>query len=446
MRSFLLLLAAGLVSVQAAGFQVPRYMLSPGTKLWYTGESETKDPRGASHSSRLREHWVLSDSGGVFRVLLRVVDQEYKTDTAGKRTDEPAETGWELFEMAPDGKLLRDQSTVNIDVSALFPPLPADSAAAVSGWKLVDTSSSARYVYSYRLDNKSLSDSLWIVDRTTSTSFDIVYGVPTVEERMVIDTRRGLPLRRESRSADTTWKSESKGSIRLDSVTKYDAASLQPRFRDLIGYFDVKRAYEQEADKTDPEDTNDVAGRRALALLQDALQRTQDSTVIGLLNEDIKQHEQASEYRLARARGRLQQLGKPAPAWRLSDLDGKKHSLKDYRGKVLVLDWWYKDCPWCILAMPALTAVAKSYADRPVAILGMNVDADTNDARFAVEKCKPGYPSLSAGKELARKYGVTGYPTLFIVDKQGKIADVHVGYARDLAARLSKKLDALLGP
>ena len=76
----------------------------------------------------------------------------------------------------------------------------------------------------------------------------------------------------------------------------------------------------------------------------------------------------------------------------------------------------------------------------------MNVDADTNDARFAVEKCRPGYPSLLAGKELAKEYGVTGYPTLFIVDKQGRIADVHVGYAKDLAARLSRKLDALLGP
>ena len=57
----------------------------------------------------------------------------HKTDTAGKRTNQPTKTGWELFEMTPDGKLLRDQSTINVDVSALFPPLPADSAAAAGG-------------------------------------------------------------------------------------------------------------------------------------------------------------------------------------------------------------------------------------------------------------------------------------------------------------------------
>ena len=368
----------------------------------------------------------------------------HKTDTAGKRTNQPTKTGWELFEMTPDEKLLRDQSTINVDVSALFPPLPADSAAAATGWEQKDTFIGS--VDHYRLVNMSLSDSLWLVDRTQSSPFDIVYGAPASEARVVIDTRRGLPLRREGRSADSASKNESKGSIELDSVTKFDIASLQPQFRDVIGYFDVKKAYEEEGAKSDPDDTTGTADKRALALLQDGLKRAQDSTVIGLLKDDIKQEEQSSEYELSEVRNRLQWRGKPAPAWKLSDLAGKEHSLTDYRGKVLVLDWWYKGCPWCILSMPTLTEVARRYADRPVAILGMNVDRNPSDARFAVEKCKPGYPSLLAGRDLAKEYGVTGYPTLFIVDKQGKVADVHVGCAKDLASRLSKKLDPLLGP
>lgn len=302
MIRLLLLVAAGLVPVQAAGFQVPRYRLTPGAKLWYAGESEAKSARGVSHSSRLREHWVLSDSGGVFRVLMRVVDQGYKTDTAGNRTDEPVETGWELFEMTPNGRLLRDQSTIDVDVSALFPPLPADSAAAASRWIWVDTSGFVRYTYSYWLDNKSLSDSLWLVDRTMSTPFDIVYGAPTGEARVVIDTRRGLPLRRESRSADITGRRATQGNTVLDSVTKFDAANLQPQLRDIISYFDVKKAYEEEGAKADPDDTTGAADKRALALLQKALQRTRDSTVVGLLKQDIKQQEQSSEYQLSQTK------------------------------------------------------------------------------------------------------------------------------------------------
>ncbi len=444
MTRFLLILTAGLASVQAAGFQAPRYRLIPGTKLWYNGEFDTKNARGASHSSRLHEHWVLSDSGGVFKVLLRVVDQGYRTDTAGKRNDVRPTTGWELFEMTPDGKLLRDQSTVSVDVSLLFPPLPADSAAAVSGWQQKGTLIGS--VDSYRLDNKSLSDSLWLVDHTQSSPLDIIYGAPANAARIVVDTRHGLPLRREGRSVDTASKSESRANIRLDSVTKFDIAELQPRFRDIIGYFDLERTYEKELESRDPEDTSGTVENRGLAMLRNALQRAQDSTVIGLLNQDIKRHEQSTEYQLSRLRARLQWRGKPAPAWKLTDLAGKEHSLKDYLGKILVLDWWYKDCPWCILAMPALTEVAQRYAGRAVAILGMNVDRNPDDARFAVEKVKPGYPSLLAGREVAKEYGVTGYPTLLIVDKQGKIADVHTGYSTDLTTRLSKQFDALLGP
>jgi thiol-disulfide isomerase/thioredoxin len=444
MTRFMLLLVAGLVSAQAAGFQIPRYRLAPGTILWYTGESETKNPRGSSRNTRLREHWVLSDSGGVFRVLLRVVDQNYKTDTAGNRTDQPSQTDWELFEMTTDGRLLRDQSTVNVDVSALFPPLPADSAAAVSGWRHKDTLVGSEDFY--RLDNKSPSDSLWLVDHTQSSPLDVVYGAPASEARIVVDTRRGLPLRRDGRSADTASGRESQASIRLDSVTKFDPANLPRQLLDMASYFDTRQAYDEESDKSDPEDTSGVADKRALAVLQDALGRTQDSTVITLLNDDIKRHEQAAAYSLSRLRTRLQWRGKPAPDWKLSDLSGRRHSLSDYRGKVVILDWWYKDCPWCILAMPALSEVARRYADRPVSVLGMNVDRDSADARFAVDKVKPGYLSLLAGRDVAKEYGVTGYPTLFVIDKQGRVADVHTGYSKDLTTLLSKKLDALLGP
>jgi thiol-disulfide isomerase/thioredoxin len=445
MIRFLMLLAAGIASAETVGFQVPRYRLTPGTKIWCTGLSDARDSRGTSHGTRLREHWVLNDSDGVFRVLMRVTNRGYKIDTAGRRTDDKVETGWELFEMKPDGELLSDNSTMNIDVAGFFPLLPNDSASAVNGWTQIDTSNPLPSTYSFRLENKNVRDSLWFVDRSEATPLDTVYVFPARQQRSVIDTRRGLPLRRESGYADTANHEESQGSITLDSVTRFDATALPPQLHDVIGYFDAQKAVDAEFAKSDPDDTSDVVVKRVRGILADAVARMRDSTAIGLVENDVRQLEQGQEYSLAQTRNRLQLRGKPAPDWNLADLEGKKHSLKEYRGKVLVLDWWYKDCPWCMLAMPRLTEVAARYADRPVAILGMNVDRDTADARYAIEKMRPGYPSLLAGKDLAKKYKVAGYPTLFIVDKKGKVADVHVGYSKDLVADLSKKLDALLG-
>jgi len=376
---------------------------------------------------------------------MRVTNRGYKIDTAGRRTDDKVETGWELFEMKPNGELLSDKSTMNIDVAGFFPLLPNDSASAVNGWTQIDTSDPLPSTYSFRLENKSVRDSLWLVDRSEATPLDSVYVFPARQQQSVIDTRRGLPLRRESRYADTASHEESQGSITLDSVTRFDAADLQPQLRDVIGYFEAQKAVDAEFAKSDPDDTSDAVVKRVRGILADAVARMHDSTAIGLVEGDIKQLEQGQEYSLSQTRNRLQWRGKPAPDWNLTDLGGGKHALKDFRGKVLVLDWWYKDCPWCMLAMPRLTELARRYADRPVVILGMNVDRDTAYARSAVEKMRPGYSSLLAGKDLAKEYKVTGYPTVFIVDKKGKVADVRVGYSKALVADLSKRLDALLG-
>ena len=310
----------------------------------------------------------------------------------------------------------------------------------------MDTSDPLPSTYSFRLDNKSIHDSLWLVDRTSSTPLDTVYGLPAGKQRSVIDTRRGLPLQRESGQSDEASHRESHGSIKLDSVTKFDTSRLEPQLQDIIGYFDVEKATDEEVAKSDPDDASDAVFRRVRGILQAAAERMHDSIAIGLVNDDIRQFDKSREYSLSEARNRLQWRGKPAPDWKLADPAGKRHALKDYRGKVLVLDWWYKDCPWCMVAMPKLTEVARKYADRAVVVLGMNVDSDTNDARSAIERMRPGYSSLLAGRDLAKEYKVTGYPTLFIVDKKGKVADVHIGYSKSLAADLSKKLDALLGP
>jgi hypothetical protein len=323
---------------------VPRYRLTPGTKIWCTGASDSKDSRGESHSTRLREHWVLSDSDGVYKVLVRVTDQGYKIDTAGKRTEDSVETGWELFEMRPNGELLGDQSTTDVDVSGFFPLLPDDSASARTGWTQVDTSGMVPYTYAFRLDNGSVSDSLWLIDRTASTPLDTIYGLPAGKQQSIIDTRRGLPLRRVSGQTNEAGRREAYGSITLDSVTRLDTAGLQPQLRDMIGYFDVSKATEAEFAKSDPDDTSDAVVKRVQSILQDAVKRMHDSTAIGLVNSDIEQLGQGQEYNLSRTRNRLQWRGKPAPDWNLADLTGKKHALKDLRGKVLVLDWWYKGC------------------------------------------------------------------------------------------------------
>ena len=113
-------------------------------------------------------------------------------------------------------------------------------------------------------------------------------------------------------------------------------------------------------------------------------------------------------------------MNKPSPEWDTTDLAGSAVSLAGCRGKVLVLDFWYRGCGWCIRAMPQMKQVATHFQGRPVAVLGMNTDRDQADAQFVVDKLALNYPTLKA-EGLPEKYGVRGFPTLLVIDQAGVV-------------------------
>jgi thiol-disulfide isomerase/thioredoxin len=137
-------------------------------------------------------------------------------------------------------------------------------------------------------------------------------------------------------------------------------------------------------------------------------------------------------------------VGKPAADWELKGLDGRTHTLAEYRGKVVVLDFWYRGCGWCIKAMPQMNALAEQFAGRPVAVLGMNTDRVEDDAKFVADAMGLKYETLLRAEAMPEKYGVQGFPTLILIDPKGTVRDVHVGYSPTLRTDVAKSIEGLL--
>ena len=140
----------------------------------------------------------------------------------------------------------------------------------------------------------------------------------------------------------------------------------------------------------------------------------------------------------------LSELTSKCDTGRFPGLDGKEHALADYRGKVVVMDFWYRGCGWCVKAMPQMNALAEQYAGKPVAILGMNNDAKMEDARFVADVMALKYGTILVDRDFPGKCGVQGFPTVIVVDPEGKVRDLHVGYSADLREKLAKSIDACL--
>jgi peroxiredoxin len=126
--------------------------------------------------------------------------------------------------------------------------------------------------------------------------------------------------------------------------------------------------------------------------------------------------------------------GKPAPSFTLQDLNGKTVSLSDFKGKVVVLDFWATWCPPCVKEIPHFIELHEQYKDKGFAMVGISLDSEgISVVKSFTRKYRVNYPILMTDGQVDKAYGdITSIPTTFVIDSAGNIRQKYVGY-RDKA-------------
>jgi cytochrome c biogenesis protein CcmG/thiol:disulfide interchange protein DsbE len=123
------------------------------------------------------------------------------------------------------------------------------------------------------------------------------------------------------------------------------------------------------------------------------------------------------------------QVNRPAPDFTLPALSGGEVRLSDYRGKIVLVNFWYTNCAPCREETPALAAVYKKLSDRGFAVIGVNVrgnerkgaDGDEDIRKFTSAN-GVAYPiALDSDGQVDRDYRVYTLPTSFVIDKSGNV-------------------------
>ena len=115
----------------------------------------------------------------------------------------------------------------------------------------------------------------------------------------------------------------------------------------------------------------------------------------------------------------------------LKDLDGNSHNLADYKGKVVFLNFWASWCPPCREEMPAMQKMYVSWDKNKYVMLAINTGEDKRTVKEFAGKNGYTFPILlDKDGRVARTYKITGIPTTFIIDGEGKVVSKIVG-ARD---------------
>jgi peroxiredoxin len=121
---------------------------------------------------------------------------------------------------------------------------------------------------------------------------------------------------------------------------------------------------------------------------------------------------------------------KAAPDFALRDINGKSVKLSDFRGKVVILDFWATWCGPCRMEIPHFVALQDQFRKQGLEIVGVSLDnGGVQVVKPFVQQNQINYTMLVDGLPVANQYGgIQSIPTAFVLDKKGRVARVLVGY------------------
>jgi thiol-disulfide isomerase/thioredoxin len=176
-----------------------------------------------------------------------------------------------------------------------------------------------------------------------------------------------------------------------------------------------------------------------------AMQKAQENHVVLMPGKADEAGEQPSESE------QPHMLGKTAPGFTLTNLDGKKVSLSEYKGRPVLVNFWATWCGPCKVEMPWFEEFRKQYAGQGFEVLGLTDDADAGKEAITkvVQKAGVNYPILLTDGKVQTAYGgLDVLPVSFYVDRNGVIVDqtAGLGSKNEIEAHIKKTIASGLAP
>jgi thiol-disulfide isomerase/thioredoxin len=469
-------LAAGLVflSILAVGTQtsfaaeekpaaVPEYRFEVGQELFYRGINEYVYARGSFLNADTWRFLVVGRKpDGAWQVLIRHasvsgrVGKDKDADAAKAELKRAAETlgdgkneagrvqrTFGRFEINRNGRISGSSVPVWISppLTHLLTSLPETISQASAGWDLKDRSTDQTFTCHYTRTPESANDV--IESKVESVEDDLFQTVRSITTKF--DRKRGVPVQITSEAIQGYGvKGRETQTVELVEIKSHSLEWNDVCATESARCFSVIDDFRQIYDSHDLKSKRMVEGLKNCCVRLEQLGETlrTDELKKAMKDQSI-QLKSEMESKVKEVEQRDEMIGTPSPDWRTTDLAGKEYSSKDLRGKVIVLDFWYRGCGWCIRAMPQVNAVSKHFKDEQVVVFGMNKHDTLEVATPVIERLKLEYPQLKAEK-ICEQYKIRGFPTLVILDQQGLIRDVHVGYSPTLKDDVIRSVELLM--
>ncbi|MBI3895110.1 MAG: TlpA family protein disulfide reductase [Acidobacteria bacterium] len=143
---------------------------------------------------------------------------------------------------------------------------------------------------------------------------------------------------------------------------------------------------------------------------------------------------------------RIPALGDQVPNFTLRKDDGQVLALADYRGKIVVLNFWATWCAPCIEEMPSLNRFTEKYGGQGVEVIGVSLDEDPEAYREFLAKNQISFLTLrDPSRQTSQLYGTYKLPESYIISREGRLLNKIIGAADWTSAEMISYMDGILG-
>jgi peroxiredoxin len=136
-------------------------------------------------------------------------------------------------------------------------------------------------------------------------------------------------------------------------------------------------------------------------------------------------------------------INKPIKAFKLNDLNNKLWDSDELKGKIVVMNFWFTACKPCILEMAHLNKLVTANRDNPVVFIAPAPENETQIQKF-LKKYVFDYNIAPSSLDYITELSIENFPTHLIIDKEGIIRQVFIGYADDIQEKLQFEIDKLI--
>ncbi len=228
--------------------------------------------------------------------------------------------------------------------------------------------------------------------------------------------------------------------IQMNIIPKNDSTSMMQTLRAEYHYWINKQDYlpMQYSTTYDFVMSNDTMSQFEQNTLQTyKLHQPEDTAQLTLAS--VPDYVRLKDYKPYKS-PELLSKGTVAPNWSLISLEDKQVQLSDLKGQIVLLDFFYKSCYPCMQALPDLQALHETYHSKGLKVIGVNPfdNKEEDEIDTFLQKRGVTYTVVLDAKQVAKEYHISGYPTIYLIDKKGKVLYTHIGYGKDMKKALEE--------